>query len=679
MTRIQINSLGACRLLMAVILTVTLAGAGESLPATAEQGEQRTTEAVLFKELPVVEAASLHVQSLREAPANVTVITAEDIRIYGYRTLGEALSSVRGFYISNDYIYQYLGLRGFSLPGDYSTRFLVMLNGHYLPDNIYSSAGLFGQDFGLDMDLVERIEIIRGPSSALYGSNGVFATINIVTKSPVEHPVASVSSEFGTFGEKKLHVSSSTYLGGGANLLISASAFHSAGPSMFFEEYDGPETNFGIAEGVGKEQGRHAFASLVWRDWTFTTMLSDRLVYVPTGWYETVFNDPGTKNEDGQSFVEAVYSRDIGDASQLQWRVHYDKYLYWARYDSDYEGDGVIWDNRELGLGDWIGSRLSYRFPVSRLGALTVGGEINADLRNFQQNADVFPEFYQYVYVNQPERAYGLFAQQEWNLSPRWTAYFGARFDGSRNYGHFLSPRIGFIYQRSPKTTYKFLYGRAFRNPNSYEKYYDDSGNYIRSNPLLGPEKTNTVEAVVEHKLNKQLNAVAAVYHYRLKDLIQGITDADNVLQYQNSSSTRATGAEFELAGRPLEWLEVAGSFAVQKVVDSNVALATINSPRSTAKFRFAVPLFTHKLHLSGAFRHLNARKTLSGGVVDPVWLSDLTLSTHRLHRNFDLRFGMRNMLDRRYYDPVGSEHISDRLRQRGRTGFVKLIWRPSQ
>src|SRR5579872_1430898 len=298
---IRIALLVRAAVTLALAVTALVVPALGQLPDVSGGGQP---ESVLFESLPVVEAATMHTQTLQEAPASITIISSADIRAYGFRTLGEVLASVRGFYVTYDRSYHYAGLRGFSLPGDYNTRFLVMLNGHYLTENIYSSNNFFGQDFDLDMDLVKRIEIVRGPSSALYGSNGIFATINIVTKSPVEAKRLLASTETGSFGEKKLMLSSGMALGGGANLLISASAFNNTGQSLHFP-------GLGWARNADGERGYHAFASLVWRNWTFTGMLGSREKQVPTGWFGTILGDPGNHIVDSRGFFEAAYARDL--------------------------------------------------------------------------------------------------------------------------------------------------------------------------------------------------------------------------------------------------------------------------------------------------------------------------------------------------------------------------------
>jgi outer membrane receptor protein involved in Fe transport len=658
-----------------VILPLSLALGAEpadpaeplAVPATV------SPESVLFADLPMVEAASLHAQTLQEAPANVTVITADEIRTFGYRTIGEALSNVRGFYVSDDLVYTNAGLRGLSLPGDYTSRMLLMIDGHVMPDNIFSSSGQLEQDFGLDMDLVERIEVIRGPSSALYGSNGVLATINVVTRAPADQAGVTVSTETGGFGEKKLHLSTSQYLGKGANLLFSASTFHYGGRSLFFPSQDSPATNFGVAEGVDRERGYHAFTNLTWRDWSFTVLMTKRETHTPTGFYETIFNSAGNKVQTSRGFAEAAYSREFSDGGRLKWRVYYDHYRDWGRYDYDYDV-GVVEDNQDLVLGDWVGSNVSYSFKPNRLGTLTIGGGASADLRASQTNFDVQPEFYEYSSVNPLNRSYGAFLQQEVRLSTRLTAFVGARFDDSKLYKPFASPRVALIYNHSPRTTYKLLYGRAFRNPNAYEAYYEAPGFSI-PNPDLGPEKISTLEGTVEHRIAKRVDAVATIYRYWLHGLIEGIPAEDGAVQFNNASKINTWGAEFGLRGRPVEWMQLYASMSTQRLTDRGSGLANINSPARLAKFRLSTPLFSRKFRISTAMRYLASRATVSGGHVAPAYLTDLTISSFGLHPSFDVVLGVRNLFDRDYFDPVGLEHVSDRLPRPGRTAFVKLIW----
>ena len=482
-----------------------------------------------------------------------------------------------------------------------------------------------------------------------------------------------MSTETGGFGEKKLHLSTSQYLGKGANLLFSASTFHNGGRSLFFPSQNSPDTNFGVAEGVDRERGYHAFTNLTWRDWSFTALAGKRESRVPSGWYETIFNSEGNKIQDSRSFLEAAYSREFSDGGRLKWRAYYDHYRYWGRYDYEYDID-VIEDNQDLALGDWVGSNVSYSFKPNRIGTLTIGGGLSADLRAFQTNFDVQPEFFEYSSVNVLNRSFGAFLQQEVKFSPRLTAYLDARFDDSKLYKPSASPRVALIYNHSPRTTYKLLYGRAFRNPNAFEAFYE-APTFNIPNPDLGPEKISTLEGTVEHRIAKRVDAVATIYRYWLHGLIEGLPLEDDTVQFNNGSQINAWGAEFGLRGRPLEWMQLYAGMSTQRLADRGAGLAQINSPARLAKFRLSTPLFSRKFRISTAMRYLASRATTGGGRVDPAYLTDLTISSFGLHPSFDVVLGVRNLFDRDYFDPVGLEQVSDRLPRPGRTAFVKLIW----
>ena len=384
--------------------------------ASGDTPQKAGDETVLFGDLPAVEAASLHAQTLAEAPANVTVITAQEIRRYGYRTLGEALASVRGFYVTYDHTYHYVGVRGIALPGDFNTRFLVMLNGHPLTDNIYNSNGFFGQDFGLDMDLVERIEIIRGPTSALYGSNGMLANINVVTRSPVDAERLRLSAETDSFGGRKASLSMSKYLGSGVNLLVSGSVFNNVGISF-------PANGLAVPAGVGNsfsnadgERGYHTFANLIWRGWSFTAYFNSRDKQPPVGLGTSLSGDPGQYAVDSRNLLSAAYKRQAGPG-ELRWQISYDSYRYHDRY--DYPQADAVEPVCDYNRGDWVDSQLTYELPVA-IGPLTLGLQGAWNLRALQYN---LVDGIEQDIAGRPDRSVAVFAQQQWNLSPRWKLY----------------------------------------------------------------------------------------------------------------------------------------------------------------------------------------------------------------------------------------------------------------
>lgn len=633
-------------------------------------------EDALFAEMPVVEAASLHMQTLAEAPANVTVISDADIRKYGYRTLAEALSAVRGFTVTYDRIYHYLGVQGFSLPGDYNTRVIVMLNGHPLTEVVYGSANFLGQDFGLDMDLVQRIEIVRGPSSALYGSNGIFATINVITKSPVDQPKARVSTENDSLGERKVIASTSLYLGKGANLLVSASVFNNASQTLYFPEFDTPQTNNGVSSNGDGERGYHAFASLVWHNWNLTGYLNSREKQTPAAFDNSaIFNNPGNHVQDQRDFVRVSHSGDIGAAGQLRFEFSYDHYAYDDRY--FYQLTAGVQDFRNLGRGDWLGSQVTYSHPVPKLGRLTIGVQGTLELRNLQVNYAVSPVPYEQLNISRPDRKAGIFAQQEWEISRKWKAYLGLRYDVSQNFQDDLSPRVALVYQKSPLTVFKLVYGHPFRNPSAYEQYFADNLSIVAAAPLR-PETAHTFEVAVERKFGHDLSGIVNVYDYHIHDLIQAVflDDSSSLQQYRNVGAATSKGIEFELAGKFWKELEVTGSLALQRTVDSVTGNVLANSPQMVPKLRFAMPAIRRKLILSSSQQYMSARENRDASLsVRPVFLVDFTATTDRVFKRFDVSFGVRNLLNWAYSDPTAI--AVDTMRQDGRSVFLKLISRP--
>ena len=155
-------------------------GAADARPSVTNLADLSIEQ---LMEIPVetVYGASKYEQKVTQAPSSITIVTADEIKKFGYRTLADVLRGVRGLYVSDDRNYSYLGLRGFLRPGDYNTRILMMIDGHRMNDNVYDGA-YFSREAMLDVDLIDRVEVIRGPSSSIYGSSAFFGIVNVITK-----------------------------------------------------------------------------------------------------------------------------------------------------------------------------------------------------------------------------------------------------------------------------------------------------------------------------------------------------------------------------------------------------------------------------------------------------------------------------------------------------------------
>jgi iron complex outermembrane receptor protein len=275
--------------------------------------------------------ASRHLEEQRNAPASVTIITADDVRHYGWRTLADALNSLRGFYTAYDRNYSYLGARGFLRSGDYNSRILLLIDGHRLNDNVYDGA-LLGTEFPLDLNLIDHIEVVRGPSSSLFGTNAVFGIVNVITREAGQGPRLEVSGSASSFVGRSAGVAGS-FKAGDWSALLGGSLYRSDGHArLFFPQYASPSTNDGYAEDVDGDSYGHLFADVRRGNWRLQGLYGSRTKIIPTTSYGTIFNDAASCTTDARGYVDASYHRALSETTDFDLRTYYDGSRYHGSY-----------------------------------------------------------------------------------------------------------------------------------------------------------------------------------------------------------------------------------------------------------------------------------------------------------------------------------------------------------
>ncbi len=612
-----------------------------------------------------VSAASKYEQTERRAPASVTIVTSEDIQRFGYRTLADVLGSVRGFYVSNDRNYSYVGVRGFSRPTDYNNRILLLINGHTVNENFYGTA-LLGSEFGLDLSAVEHIEIVRGPGSALYGTGAMLGMVNVILKKGNEAGKGTAAVGVGSYGRSSASLSAGTETKDGLDLYGAAFGSQVQGRDLFYPEYASDPATHGVARDLDRDKSYGFVATAAYKGFHILGMTTSREKGIPTGAFDMTFGQPGAKSTDKQQFLDVSYDADLGSNLTLKTRAYVETYGYKGQYPYDeMQFDGTD-DN-------WFGAEAQLKWDPRPDNRLITGVEYRrdtrADYRNFTPTQTLFRG-------NFPQSVVSAYVQDEYQISESLALFAGLRYDNYSTGFSSTNPRAALLYYASPDATVKLLYGRAFRAPNGYEVHYEDPLAGAEGNPNLKPERIETAEAVWEQRLGKSLFAVVSLYQSRFSNLIEQSEDpATSLLQFQNKTVVTARGAEIELKARFAGGFAGTGSYSFQHARNDDSGDPLTNSPEHIFKLGLSHPL-GRGLTAATDLVYETSRITVQDTRTDAYFLANMTVTFEPPGAPIRLQLQARNLFNKNYSLPGGLEHRQAAIPQDGRNFAARVEYR---
>ncbi|MBU0682184.1 MAG: TonB-dependent receptor [Proteobacteria bacterium] len=630
-------------------------------------------EDLLFANIDSVYTASKHEQKITEAPARVSIVTAEEIHRYGYRTLADILGSLPGFYVSYDRNYSYIGVRGFGLPGDYNTRLLLLVDGHRVNDNIFDSM-YSDRAFIVDVALIERVEVVRGPSSSLYGSNAFFGVVNVITKKGRDLNGAEVSGAAGSRESHQGRLSYGKRLQNGLEFLVSGTFYESDGDdNLYYKEFDTPETNSGVAEDADDDKATNLFAKIAFADFTLNALYVEREKGIPTAPWGSEFNTSDTRSWDDRWYLDLNYQHLYDSGIEVNGRLFYDRYIYEGDYIFDYGPPPDIVTNKDSDIGEWWGAEVHLSRNFLKTHHFTIGGEFRDSLKQEQQNYD---RYGLWLDSNPDINSWGLFIQDNWNILANLIFNMGLRHDDYDSSGSSTNPRAALIYSPFKKSTFKLLYGRAFRAPNAYELFYHDGYSTAKPNPELDAETIESFEFIWEQRVTENIRGSASVYRNEIDDLISYNQDpSDGLYFFDNLGNAQATGAEVSMEGKWQNGWLTALSYTYQHAKDKDTGARLVNSPRHMIKTNLLVPLFDEMLQGGLEVKYESGRKTVDDRNTARNYITNVSLASSNIVPGMTLSATVFNLFDDGYDYPGSEEHTQNMIKQDGRTFWFEATY----
>ncbi len=622
---------------------------------------------------------------LDKAAAVATVITEDDIIAMGATDLDEILETVPGVHVgrSDQAYFPKYNIRG--ITSQYNSQTLMLVNGIPITQLAFGNRG--NAWAGMPVKSISRIEVIRGPGSAMHGADAFAGVINIITKTGGDINGTKAGVRVGSFDTQAGWLEHGGSYGG-----------FSVGFTFEYETTDG-----------WKEKIQHDAQT----DWdallmtdaslapgsvnTMTDMIESRLDVafdnsrIRAGYQgrSNVGTGPGIAQSIdphgrfGSERFNADYTHTLKDLTPnwgIESRVSYyrgsldveeDIWLFppgafGGAYPEGFVGNPEM--TEENARFDFSSIYQGFNDHIVRLGTGAYWGDVFEvkESKNFYPDGSPRPgledvtDTAEVFFPEQDRTSYHFFAQDEWKFADNWLLTSGVRYDHYSDFGGTTNPRLALIWATTDSITTKLLYGRAFRAPSIAELFITSNPNVL-GNPDLAPETIDTYEFAFSQQLSYELSYSANIFYYQIEDYITFVSDGPNTAQAQNAGERSGYGTEFEIDYKPINTLRFLANYAYQKSEDDRTNTDVGEAPNHQIYGRSEWEFIT-SWHFDAQVNWVGEQERMVGDARSPVddyTTVDLTLRKTEVWNSLALALSVRNAFDEAVYEaspgPVAS------------------------
>jgi iron complex outermembrane receptor protein len=688
------------------------------LISAQEQSEkkQEVTEEFFYSE--EVEIASLKPQSVEEAPGIVSVITAQQIKDMGARDLNDVLKSVPGFQFAvpspQFYAETYI-VRG--LKQTHNTRILVMMDGVPLNDAYYGQSFLNWGDMSLNN--VKRIEIIRGPGSALYGTYAFLAVVNIITNKPEDIGGIELSAGGGSWNTKQYYILAGKRFGD-----FSLSGYVDYRKSDGYDNYQIEQdlvsfiySQIPFLPSVSMAPGKisvpldstRADLRMTYKDLEFQFKIQDYERGSPLGGFSIT---DGFWEEHKSHIAHAIYKRNISDKLSLTFKGNYyyrQYYINGQAYPKGMYGPLMgglqaqgFFTNGLLGEARFkehsAGLQSLFDYQVNPENMFTFGIEytyLRTDKPDARANVDPITRMqsnqlhdfkasgFGFMEQDADRKVAAALIQDTFQLGDSLNITMGLRIDHYSEFGNAVNPRLSVVWKAMDKTNIKLLYGHAFRAPTFSELYMLHRSQVGNEN--LGPEKVRSFEVGINHKLTSKVNLNINYFYNSLTDVILPtgkIVFEGSSPQLENSGKVNAQGIEAEFKVNLEKNTSAYFNYSYAKAKDELTDEIIPNVANNLFNFGINIGYWKY-LNANLNVNYVGERKRgLLSGFPDPrdplntYSLFDLTLRGQNFWKNTEVILTIHNLANTEYRDPEELGLIYYDLPREGRQILGKVVFK---